>query len=115
MPAKHFMPANALWMQLRSGGYVIRDLSDQPLLERAKQRAQYGLAIEIRFGERPCAPTQFKPHCLIVRKRADGTSQSGAILRCNHEATLGDDPTDFRVRTASRYHRTAAGEHPGQL
>ena len=111
----HFMPANALWMQLRSGGYVIRDLWDSSLIERAKQGAQHRLAFEIRFCERPCAPTQFKPHWLVIRKPANGTSKCSAILRCNYEAALGHDLTDFRIRTASRYHGTAAGEHPGQL
>ena len=41
-----FMPAYALTMQLRSGGYVIDDSWDR-LLKRSKHSAEYRIALEI--------------------------------------------------------------------
>jgi hypothetical protein len=41
-----FMPAYALTMQLRSGGYVIYDPRNR-LLERSKHSAEHRIALEI--------------------------------------------------------------------
>jgi hypothetical protein len=83
------MPANALGMQHRSDGHVIRN-SRHLSLDRSNLRAQHRITLEMRFRQLPCPLTQLEPHRRIVRKSAEGTRKFRAVLRCNHKSVLGN-------------------------